>query len=204
MKFIKAITFIIILSIRSAIAQQYEGYIYESGGGKNATEFGISGTDIDLIVKGDTLRTVTNSVGYFYFNNIKDNKVRLISSKRHCTKVDTTLEIKAKNNIDTFYSMYTGGKRELKICYNGNTANEDILKLQMVILLPGGIAGTEVLNKDTIFENRYNIEYLSLGCVRAGCTNEWEYNTVIFKYLDKKFGTKWRAEIRKESIGFVN
>lgn len=46
--------------------------------------------------------------------------------------------------------------------------------------------------------------FISQGCVRFPEENETEYNFEIFKYLDEKYGTGWRKEIRADVIGLKN
>lgn len=201
MKFIQILIFILLTSNGFVFSQELEGYILSDRLGKNPAESGINQIDIELILKDDTLRSVTNVVGYFHFDNIKEKKVRLIGRKRHYFAIDTIIEIGTNIKPDTFYCSFKGRNRKINNCYNKATALNDIQSSQMVILLPGGIISTEIYNKDTIFEKKYNIEYTCLGCIRYDCTQESEYNDVIFKYLDEQYGIKWRSEVRRESIG---
>lgn len=52
------------------------------------------------------------------------------------------------------------------------------------------------------FEKKYNVSYWPLGCVRMGKTDEGGYNEVIFKYLDRHYGPRWRYEIYPLASGF--
>lgn len=153
MKFVLFLISITLLSFKFAIAQKhFDGYILEEGFGKNAKESGIYNMDIELISNGDTMRTVSAFDGSFHFDSIKEKEVRLIGRKRHCNALDTIIEINNNWVTDTFFCRCNGGKCERKLCYNKTTATQDIQKLQMVIFLPGGIAGTEIYNSDTILK----------------------------------------------------
>ena len=66
-----------------------------------------------------------------------------------------------------------------------------------LLLKPYGIVGNSTNRSfDNDFELKYNIEYVSFGCMppKEKCIKE--YNIQIFKLLDKKYGKKWRMEAR--------
>ena len=73
---------------------------------------------------------------------------------------------------------------------------------QVYLYLPGGFVGSPKLKWDDKFEEKYGLRFISQGCVRSSADNEAAYNQVVFSYLDKKYGNKWRAKIRKDVIGF--
>jgi len=179
----------------------YQGYIFGVDSKNKIDDIGLEFMDINLIVGNDTMNCTTNWNGYFEFKNIKQKQVKLIARNRNYKTIDTSFEIIPKTNTDTFYSVQKNKKSCLRINYNRLTAIQDILDSKIVVLLPGGVAGTQIYNRDTIFEIKYNIEYLSLGCAASGISNEIEYNLEIFKFLDNTYGLDWRTEIRKETIG---
>ena len=86
--------------------------------------------------------------------------------------------------------------------YNRKGALKDIEKGRLKLLLPGGIVSAAELPNDSIFEEKYNVVFISQGCVRSPGENQAEYNYEIFKYLDETYGSEWRKEIRKDVIGF--
>ena len=88
--------------------------------------------------------------------------------------------------------------------YNKKGALEDIEKGDIKLLLQGGFVGSPELPNDSLFEEKYNLTFISQGCVRFPEENETEYNLEIFKYLKEKYGTDWRKEIRKDVIGLKN
>ena len=51
------------------------------------------------------------------------------------------------------------------------------------------------------FEKKYNIEYYDFGCTPPNEECVIQYNKTIFANLDKKYGRKWRKEVRKDVIG---
>lgn len=85
--------------------------------------------------------------------------------------------------------------------YNKKGALKDIEMGRLKLLLPGGISTAPKLHSDSIFENKYNVVFISQGCVRSAEDNQTEYNNEIFKYLDKTYGRDWRKEVRKDVIG---
>jgi hypothetical protein len=52
-----------------------------------------------------------------------------------------------------------------------------------------------VYSKRQKFEKKYNVTYIVFGCLGPDEESVKEYNTTIFKYLDKKYGKKWRNEV---------
>jgi len=90
--------------------------------------------------------------------------------------------------------------------YNIEGAKKAIRSNKMKILFPGGWAGVPDFDngKDLEFQKKYNVDFLSQGCVRFGENEDEEgYNLVIFEYLDDEFGLEWRNEMRTDAIGFI-
>lgn len=85
--------------------------------------------------------------------------------------------------------------------FNKHSALQDIKNDEVKLLLPGGIISSPRLAGDAKFEKKYNIKFLSQGCVRYPGENQTEYNQEIFKYLDEKYGSSWRKTIRNDVIG---
>ena len=101
---------------------------------------------------------------------------------------------------DSYYAI----KVEIKSDFNIEGAKKDIKKENIRILFSGGFGGMPDFDnkKDIAFQKKYSIEFFSQGCIRIGMDgNEEEYNQTIFTYLDKKYGKKWRIEIRDGAIG---
>lgn len=91
---------------------------------------------------------------------------------------------------------------ESSMAFNLKRAQRDIDSNTIHILFPGGFLGIPDFNnpKDTDFQDKYHVTFFAQGCIRSGLDNEDEYNRHIFKYLDKKYGKQWRAEIRDDAI----
>lgn len=109
----------------------------------------------------------------------------------------------AKFRIDTIVAF---NSTILKSHYSINGAKEDIANDKMRILFPGGFVGmpTFTNQKDKAFQRKYKVEFFSQGCVKYGeDEDEKGYNLTIFTYLDIKYGTKWRNEIRSDAIGLI-
>lgn len=82
-------------------------------------------------------------------------------------------------------------------------AKKDLKNGEAIIWFPGGIFGCDFSSKaDQEFQNRYQVRFVSPGCGRFGDEDPDGYNQVIFQYLDKKYGTGWRDELRHDATGF--
>ncbi len=88
--------------------------------------------------------------------------------------------------------------------YTPKGARKDISNGKPVILFGGGFGGTPDFNStaDKDFQRKYGVEFYSQGCIRMPDDDQEGYNQVIFAYLDKKYGTAWRHELRADAIGF--
>lgn len=83
---------------------------------------------------------------------------------------------------------------------NQEIAEIDIKFNKPRLLIIGGIASVIYKNQEK-FERKYKIEYFDFGCVSPDEECIKQYNKCIFKYLDTKFGQKWRDEVRKDVVG---
>jgi hypothetical protein len=89
--------------------------------------------------------------------------------------------------------------------YNQEGAKTDIQEGKPRILFHGGFGGMPNFDseQDREFQHKYHVDFFSQGCLKSGENEDEEaYNKVIFAYLDKKHGTKWRLELRDDAIGF--
>jgi hypothetical protein len=83
-------------------------------------------------------------------------------------------------------------------------AKKDLQRGKAIIWFPGGITGCDFSSKaDQEFQKKYGVQFISPGCSRIGDEGPEAYNKVIFQYLDKKYGTGWRDELRTDAKGFV-
>lgn len=83
----------------------------------------------------------------------------------------------------------------------------DTLAIQLInknnpkIILPSiGVSGNDIYSNDTEFEQKYGIEFWSLDChyISPKCIER--FNNETFKFLDEKYGKRWRIEIRQDVI----
>jgi hypothetical protein len=79
-------------------------------------------------------------------------------------------------------------------------AKDDIKKGYVNFLIHGGIAPKYFKNQN-VFEEKYKVKYRDFGCVMPANVSITDYNNVVAQYLDKKFGLKWRSEVRKDIVG---
>jgi hypothetical protein len=85
--------------------------------------------------------------------------------------------------------------------FSEKTAQDDVAAGRPKLLLTGGIAPL-VYSNQVKFEKKYKVEYFDFNCTSDLNECILSYNKVIFDFLDKKYGTKWRKEVRKDVIGF--
>lgn len=59
--------------------------------------------------------------------------------------------------------------------------------------------------KDSLFEKKYCVKYVLFGCESDyDFEDMYEYNIKVERYLDRRFGKKWRLELRDDAVGIVN
>ena len=83
---------------------------------------------------------------------------------------------------------------------NEDMAQRDIKKKKPRLLIVGGIAPVVYVHQEK-FEKKYDVKYHDFGCVAPNEICIEQYNQVVFKYLDSKYGEKWRKEVRKDVVG---
>ncbi len=165
---------------------------------------GVSFATVFLSNDKDTIGICADIEGEFHFKNTEPGfyQIRIKSSgyENFVGKilVDTSLRLqvfKMKGNIiiDSVYIF----------SFNKLSALSDIEIKNMRLLLPGGFVSSKIYDSDTLFEKKYKIKFYSRDCIIYCGENEEEYNQQIFNYLDKKYGLRWREEVRKDVIGFI-
>lgn len=123
------------------------------------------------------------------------------------TLILISFRLNAQSKNDTHYYKLEIPKSfsvQLQSKYNPEGAKKDIENNSVKILFSGGFGGMPSFNnkKDISFQKKYSVQFYSQGCVRIGENeNEEGYNLTIFNFLDKKFGTRWRKDIRTDAIG---
>lgn len=142
--------------------------------------------------------------GRFHFNNVESERLHLSVKSMGYFNYDSVLFVGSNDSLMLSVELINDPTVEYEVIlseYNKKGALKDIKKGEIKLLLPGGIITAAELPNDSIFEEKYNLTFVSQGCVRYPGENEYEYNTEIFKYLDKKYGSEWRDEVRKDVIG---
>ncbi len=113
----------------------------------------------------------------------------------------------AQNSENSNYKLDTSilVSYTFKSRYTKDGSKEDITNSQMRILFSGGFGGMPNFSnqKDKAFQKKYNVIFFSQGCLRSPEDDQVGYNLTVFTYLDLKYGTKWRSEIRQDAIGLM-
>jgi hypothetical protein len=140
-----------------------------------------------------------DSFGRFILYNLPKGQHKLSFSAFGYNSKDTVVTVTNADIYDIRWTIYTD-------CWNYNKekALKDIQSNRPAILLQSGIAPV-VYTADKDFEERYKVTFYDFGCVAADrqeCLTA--YNKIVFEYLDKTYGKKWRREIRRDAIGLKN
>ena len=138
--------------------------------------------------------TNTDSLGHFKFIGLKKGtyKLRVLGFNVKPEEFEVKLISEPLSNIHLIIDA------DCEV--NKKIAEFDIKNKKLRILLVGGIAPKHYSNQE-IVEKKYGFEYYDFGCISPSTKCIIQYNTVIFSYLDKKFGKLWKKEVRKDAIG---
>jgi hypothetical protein len=138
--------------------------------------------------------TIADSLGEFEIDSLVAGIYDIKLDMFGYPTLDTTLEI--TENVEDFLFLIFA---ECDI--NGEIAQRDISEQKPRLLIIGGIAPVWY-ESDPEFQEKYGVTYFDYGCVSPGSECASQYNNVIFKYLDQKYGKSWRKEVRKDVVGF--
>ncbi len=163
---------------------------------------------VQLLNSSDTLSIQTDLEGEFQFENLDSGTYSLMVNYVGYSIYDSSFKLnKTNRNFDVYLDLDTNRNwvqiSNKNFGINKYKAKKDIKNGLLYLYLPGGFVGSPELNGDKLFQEKYEIIFLSQGCVRSFYDNEKEYNTVVFSYLDKTYGKEWRSSIRKDVIGFI-
>lgn len=137
----------------------------------------------------------TDSLGFFKFPKVKKGKYNLvvIGTAADQNKFPITVKNQSIKSFDVLL--------QIKEClFTKETAEKDIKNNYIRLLLIGGIAPVYFVGQEK-HEKKYNFTYHEFGCVPESLECIIEYNNTIFEYFDKKYGIKWRGEVRQDIEG---
>lgn len=189
-------TFFLILLVSFANAQKLDS-------------FEVSGTVVSLnsnepipfatIMLTRTQGYMSDSAGNFKIKNLGKGQHILHFSAAGFQQKDTTVFISENdiNNFKLFVQTDCTGTPH----FNLERAQQDIEAGKPKLLLIGSIAPMHYKSQDK-FEKKYKVYYFDFGCTPDFNECILEYNRMVFAYLDKKYGNKWRKEARTDIIGF--
>ncbi|WNH10818.1 hypothetical protein [Thalassobellus suaedae] len=185
------ILFLGIISISNAQIKEIEIF------GKIKTSLNDKGIpDLNILSISQGHGVQTDSLGNYSYK-IKDwknkRKIELNLSKLGYYK-DTIINLTDQNRFEFNLTL----KPHLGI--DKEKALNDIEKGNICILMSGGIAPIHY-KSDGQFSKKYKVNFVEFGCEGVGNDALSVYNNVVFDFLDKKFGVKWRKEIRSDIIG---
>ena len=144
----------------------------------------------NVFLKNTPMGVDTYIDGTFEFKNLNLPEYILVYSIVGYTTQDTLIK---KSDTVHEYVLYLS----TDCYYSEKQALKDIEDKQPKLLMAGGIAPV-VYSEDEDFENKYGVKYYDFGCTPPPKECMEEYNETIFKYLDKKYGSRWRKEVRKD------
>lgn len=175
-----------------------------------AQNHGLTGT-VQVIIDSDTLvpseiilvslegtgiSTILGVNGKFSFSNIKQGEYHLKISGFGYNEIDTviTFQDRVSEEVDIYLSLTDACEVGRKL------VEKDIIENNPTLFLVGGIVPVVCANQ-RIFEEKYHIKYQDYGDVSPHLDCIAVYNKSIFEYLDNKFGSQWRNEVRKDVVG---
>lgn len=132
--------------------------------------------------------------GFYTISNVEPGKKYLLEVSAWGYP-KTRLEIFVQDSVTTCDIEVT---TECKI--NKTLAINDIKQDSIKLYLAGGIVPFANSLEDNEFEHKYEIEYYEFGCTPPTFECIEEYNKVIFAYLDEKYGSIWRQDVRKDVL----
>jgi hypothetical protein len=175
---------------------------------QTADSFQISGTAISAntnepiseatIQFTKTKGVLTDSLGHFTIDGLRSGQYNLFFSALGYDSHDTTINVSNANISNLKWFITTDCPT-----FNIDKAFQDIKENKIKLFLHGSIAPISgIIDKD--FTKEFGVAYYQPGDDETNFREECMkvYNRVIFKYLDKKFGGKWRKKVRQDVIGY--
>ncbi|KGO85210.1 FEKKY domain-containing protein [Flavobacterium suncheonense] len=191
----RKIVFISFLFINSIYSQDKSNGLSISGNLK--VLFGLElTTPKNALIELTPSRKVVDidSVGNYKFENLKSGIYKIQVIDFNIKPKEFSVEL--KDESITNFNLLINADCEV----NKEIAEIDIQNKKPRLLLIGSIAPIFYSNQGK-FEKKYEIKYYDFGCTPPSEECVIQYNKTVFDYLDKKYGRKWRKEVRKDVIG---
>lgn len=152
--------------------------------------------NLALKLNPGNIYTETDSLGFFKFNNLRNNTYQLkyVYDGSRNNKFEVIVKDKS---IDNFKIVYDSNCQ-----FSKQKALEDIKNNSIKLLVIGGYAPVKYVT-DKFQEKKFNFKYYIFGCLIENPQCIIQYNKTIFRFLDKKYGKQWRQEVR-DDITFLN
>jgi hypothetical protein len=179
-------TFLIILSVLFSVSSfgqdSLRGQILSVIDSTPIPRFSIRVNGKDLVV--------TDGNGIFSIATKKD-KVRLASTFGH-HGFDTTVNRKTSQQLELYSTSV----------YDSTLAKYDVQHKTMRIFCGVAFAPMARMSSDDEFEKKYHVRYYVVGdFLPSSVAQMTSYNLVVADYLDRRYGTKWRQELRSDVLG---
>lgn len=122
---------------------------------------------------------------------IKNGKLRLASIFGF-HGFDTTIFRKPGERLLLYSAKY----------YDPALAHYDLQHATVLLFCGVAIAPMAPLKSDKEFESKYQVHYYIVGdFLPSSVAQMTSYNLVVADYLDRRYGKKWRAELRSDVLG---
>lgn len=191
----RKLTFIIILFINSIYSQNKSDGLSISGNIKVLFGFeNIIPENLLIELNPNNKFSTIDSLGNYKFENLSSGIYELEINNFNLNSEKYKVEIVSESITDFNIVVFANCK------VNKEVAEIDIKKNKSKLLLIGSITPIIYSNQNK-FEKKYSIEYYDFGCTPPSEECVIQYNKTIFADLDKKYGRKWRKEVRKDVIG---
>jgi len=138
--------------------------------------------------------TEIDSLGNYKFDNLKSGTYKIMVIDYNPKPKEVRLEINS-SSISGFNLIVNANCEVSK-----EIAEQDIQNDKPRLLLISGIA-PYVSFEDSKFAKKYGIFFQDFGDTPPAETCVKQYNSTVFDFLDKKFGKKWREEVRDDVVG---